>query len=151
MPSYFRDSFEIKTLLTTLHLPHDAIMCTADATSMYTNIQTTPALHIISQYTCDNENTTISHYNADALIEALHINSSTSLLSLVIVISSECLQKSIKLLQWTNGKMTTRKTTVSRTFHLICSCLKGGTATISDLCPVMSQATRDREKLHRMH
>jgi hypothetical protein len=42
--SYFQDSFELKKLLDGLELPPDARLFTVDATSVYTNIKTEPAL-----------------------------------------------------------------------------------------------------------
>ena len=49
-PSYFQDSFALKLLLDDLELPPNAQLFTADATSMYTNIKTQPALASIKKY-----------------------------------------------------------------------------------------------------
>lgn len=74
-PSYFKDSFVLKDLLMALGtLPSNAILFTSDATSMYTNIKTDPALTAISAYLQDpatQEN--FPHYIAEALIAALEI------------------------------------------------------------------------------
>jgi hypothetical protein len=48
--SFFKDSFELKKLLDELVLPPNALLFTADATSMYTNIRTAPALQAVSSY-----------------------------------------------------------------------------------------------------
>ena len=48
--SYFKDSFELKTILDTLEFPPNALLFTADASSMYTNIKTEPALSSIEEY-----------------------------------------------------------------------------------------------------
>ena len=42
--SYFKDSFALKTLLDSLDLPPNALLFTSDASSIYTNIRTAPAL-----------------------------------------------------------------------------------------------------------
>ena len=49
-PSYFQDTFALKGLLDALELPPNARIFTADATSMYTNIKTGPALQAIKDY-----------------------------------------------------------------------------------------------------
>ena len=72
-PTYFKDSFALKQSLQTLHLPPNALLFTSDAVSMYTNIQTEPALLVISNYLREHDNKTFRHYNATALIEALNI------------------------------------------------------------------------------
>jgi hypothetical protein len=74
-PSYFKDSFVLKDLLMALgKLPFNAILFTSDATSMYTNIRTDPALMVISAYLRDpSTQEKIPHYNAEALIAALEI------------------------------------------------------------------------------
>ena len=41
-PSYFQDSFTLKTTLATLNIPPNALLFTADAKSMCTIIQTGP-------------------------------------------------------------------------------------------------------------
>jgi hypothetical protein len=70
--SYFKDSFELKKKLDSLNLPPNALLFTSDATSMYTNIDTEPALESISEY-LRQEQGNYNHYNAVTLIEALEI------------------------------------------------------------------------------
>ena len=61
MPDYFKDSKFLKEQLTTMDLPPGTMLPTADAMSMYTNIQTHPALNQIAQYFNGNQkNTNIS-------------------------------------------------------------------------------------------
>jgi hypothetical protein len=69
--SYFQDSFELKKLLDGLELPPNARLFTADATSMYTNIKTDPALSELSSYLRDKRKE--FSYPCDALIEALDL------------------------------------------------------------------------------
>jgi hypothetical protein len=71
--SFFRDSFDLKNLLDNLQLPPNALLFTSDATAMYTNIKTTPALDTISQYLREHERTLFNHYQSESLISALHI------------------------------------------------------------------------------
>ena len=54
-----------------MDVPANAFLITADATSMYTNIKTGPALETISAYL--RENSSKFSYPTEALIEALHI------------------------------------------------------------------------------
>ena len=56
MPGYFKDSNLPKEQLTTIDLPPGTMILTLDATSMYTNIQTRPALNQIAQYFNGNNN-----------------------------------------------------------------------------------------------
>ena len=72
-PTYFKDSFALKQSLQSIHLPPNALLFTSDAVSMYTNIQTEPALHEISKYLREHDNKPFNHYNPTALIEALQI------------------------------------------------------------------------------
>ena len=53
-------------------LPSNALLFTSDATSMYTNIKTTPALECISNYLREIKDQ-FHHLHCEALIEALHI------------------------------------------------------------------------------
>jgi hypothetical protein len=49
-PSYFRDSFVLKDILDKMRLPPNALLFTSNATLMYTNIETTPALEEVSKF-----------------------------------------------------------------------------------------------------
>ena len=71
--SYFKDSFELKELLDKLRLPPNARFWKADATAMYTNIQTQPALDEISAYLRAEEGVNFHHYRSQTLIDALQI------------------------------------------------------------------------------
>jgi hypothetical protein len=70
--SYFRDSFVLKDILDKMRLPPNALLFTSDATSMYTNIKTTPALEEVSKF-LRNQQHTFGHYDRVALTEALHL------------------------------------------------------------------------------
>jgi hypothetical protein len=70
-PSYFKDSFELKTILDTLEFQPNALPFTADAHSMYTNIKTEPALASIGDYI--RNNTSMGDTKKEALIEAMKI------------------------------------------------------------------------------
>lgn len=72
-PSYFKDSFALKDLLDNMVLPENAMIFTADATAMYTNIPTEPALNLIAAYLRACEGTKFKHYTSDVLIDALHL------------------------------------------------------------------------------
>ena len=72
-PSFFKDSFELKAMLSELSLPNNSLLFTADATSMYTNIKTDAALTAISQYIREEFRTHPSPTYTQALISALHI------------------------------------------------------------------------------
>ena len=61
MPAYFMYSKAPKEQLTTMHLTSIIILITADVTSMYTNIQTRPALNQIVQYLNGNKTNLIVH------------------------------------------------------------------------------------------
>eukprot|EP00804_Cyclotella_cryptica_P011959 CCRYP_004435-RA/>CCRYP_004435-RA protein AED:0.36 eAED:0.36 QI:0/-1/0/1/-1/1/1/0/252 len=71
--SYFCDSYALKTLLDETFVAPGSLLFTSDATSMYTNIKTQPAIAHISEYLCGDERRTFTHYNPDAIIEAIHI------------------------------------------------------------------------------
>jgi hypothetical protein len=65
--SFFSSSFELKNQLIALWLPFTARLFTADAVSMYTNIDTPLALRAIHQYLCpvtDPGNTTMTAISA---------------------------------------------------------------------------------------
>jgi hypothetical protein len=71
--SYFRDSYALKTLLDEITVAPGSFLFTSDATSMYTNIRTKPAIAHISTYLRDEASRTFTHYDPEALIEAIHI------------------------------------------------------------------------------
>ena len=71
--SYFKDSFTLKDQLMNISIPPGGKLFTCDATSMYTNIRTGPAIEHISRYLRAECGKTYHHYNVDALIEAIHI------------------------------------------------------------------------------
>ena len=72
MPDYFKDSKVLKEQLTAMNLPPGTMLLTANATSMYTNIQTLPELNQIAQYF--NVNKTIyQHLPVHAILRALHL------------------------------------------------------------------------------
>jgi hypothetical protein len=70
--SYFKDSYDLKKLLDGLQLSPNALLFTSDATSMYTNIQTDPALECMGTYLRKNQHR-FQHYDAEVLVEALHL------------------------------------------------------------------------------
>ena len=72
-PSFFKDSFELKVMLSELCLPHNALLFTADSTLMYTHIKTDAALTVISQYIKEEFRTHPSPSYTNALTTALHI------------------------------------------------------------------------------
>ena len=53
--SYFQDSLILKKELNLQDIPSNARLFICDATSMYTNIQTGPALHRIGQFAFKNK------------------------------------------------------------------------------------------------
>lgn len=71
-PSYFKDSFVLKSLLDNLILPPNARLFTADAVSMYTNIKTKEALSAIGDFIMENRDE-FPHLDPDAVREALHL------------------------------------------------------------------------------
>ena len=72
MPTYFKDSFEFKAIIDALKVPPGGKSFTADAVSMYTNINTNGALSVICPFLRDNEDR-FGHYHAETLIRALEI------------------------------------------------------------------------------
>jgi hypothetical protein len=72
-PSYFQDSFELKKILEEIELPPNALLFTADATAMYTNIKTDPAIEELSSYLHENKHRKEFNYPCEALIEAINI------------------------------------------------------------------------------
>jgi hypothetical protein len=72
-PSYFRDSFAFKQLITPLTLPPGARLFTSDAKSMYTNIPTEPAITQVSAYLQAIAGNLFHHYNPPTLIDAIKI------------------------------------------------------------------------------
>ena len=69
--SYFKDSFELKAILDTLEFGPNALPFTADAVSMYTNIETNPALESIGNY-IENE-TNMADRKKEALIKGMNL------------------------------------------------------------------------------
>ena len=72
IPAYFKDSKLLKEQLTTMNLPPGTMLLTADVTSMYTNIQTLPALNQIAQYLNGNK-TKYQHLPVNAIPRALRL------------------------------------------------------------------------------
>lgn len=72
MPGYFKSSYELKEDLIPLKLPPNAVIFTADATSMYTNIDTDFALTIIEEFIEEHE-AKFPDLQFRALIPALHL------------------------------------------------------------------------------
>jgi len=71
--SYFRNTYALKTLIDKIIIDPGSRLFTSEATAMYTNIKTGPAIAHISKYIRDEAGRTFTHYNPDALIEAIHI------------------------------------------------------------------------------
>ena len=71
--SYFKDTFALKDLLDKLRLTPNERFWKADATAMYTNIKTPPALSEISAYLRREEGVSFHHYRSQTLIDALNI------------------------------------------------------------------------------
>ncbi|EJK59557.1 hypothetical protein THAOC_20197, partial [Thalassiosira oceanica] len=67
-----KSSYCLKEMLTPLDIPPNAVMFTADCTSMYTNIKTEVALDLIGNYLRENSNL-LEDCDVDALIDALHL------------------------------------------------------------------------------
>ena len=72
-PSFFQDTYSLKNLLSNIDIPPNALLFTADAKSMYTNIRTGPALAHISNFLCQEAGRTFHHYDTQALTEALDL------------------------------------------------------------------------------
>ena len=72
MPGYFKSSYELKEDLCSLTLPPNAVLFTADAVSMYTNIDTDHALQSIEDFIGENS-CKFPDLQDEALIEALHL------------------------------------------------------------------------------
>ena len=72
-PSYFKDSFEFKNIISQLTLPPGARLFTCDAKSMYTNIPTEPAIKHISTYLHSIHGKPFLHYQPSTLIDAIKI------------------------------------------------------------------------------
>ena len=70
MPDYFKDSKVLKEQLTAMNLPPGTMLLTADATSMYTNIQTHPKLNQMAQYFNGNK-TKYRYLPGDAILRSL--------------------------------------------------------------------------------
>jgi hypothetical protein len=70
--SYLQSSFALKNQLEALELPPNAVLFTADARAMYTNIPTQPCLDSITEYLHEHFDE-FTHVHHDALIAALNI------------------------------------------------------------------------------
>eukprot|EP00804_Cyclotella_cryptica_P010837 CCRYP_008763-RA/>CCRYP_008763-RA protein AED:0.42 eAED:0.52 QI:0/-1/0/1/-1/1/1/0/212 len=71
--SFFKDSFDLKSILSKLTVHPSARLFTADATSMYTNIKTDVALTLISELIRQELHKPQQPSYTEALISALHI------------------------------------------------------------------------------
>ena len=72
-PSYFKDSFALKDKLQQLKLPANALLCTYDAVSMYTDIDTTHCLEVLSTHLRKPALRMKFGYDSTTLIAALEI------------------------------------------------------------------------------
>ena len=72
MPAYFKYSKVLKHHLTTMELQPGTILLTVDATSVYTNIQTRPALNQIPQYFNGNK-TKYRHLPVNTMLRDLRL------------------------------------------------------------------------------
>jgi hypothetical protein len=71
-PAYFKSSYELKKMLTSITLPPNTFLFTADVVSMYTNIPTAKALSFISNHIRETAHE-FQDIPAEALVEALGI------------------------------------------------------------------------------
>jgi hypothetical protein len=71
-PAYFKSSQDLQTMLSTMVIPPHTFFFTAEAKSMYTNIDTNLALAYISSYIRDHA-AEFEFYSFEALVEALKI------------------------------------------------------------------------------
>ena len=71
-PSFFKNSFELKKILSTIKLPPNARVFSADAVSMYTNIPTDFALNRIGNYLREDPYAN-KHLNIPAVMKALRL------------------------------------------------------------------------------
>jgi len=55
LETYFKDSFVFKDIIDDLVFPPGSRLCTADAVSMYTTINTDAAMAVNSAFTIDNQ------------------------------------------------------------------------------------------------
>eukprot|EP00804_Cyclotella_cryptica_P004547 CCRYP_006895-RC/>CCRYP_006895-RC protein AED:0.33 eAED:0.54 QI:0/-1/0/1/-1/1/1/0/186 len=78
--SYFRDSYALKTLLDRTSITPGSLLFTSDATAMYTNIKTQPAIAHISKYLRDEAGRTFTHYNPNPSLKLSTLSSKTILL-----------------------------------------------------------------------
>ena len=72
--TYFKDSFALKNILDTLHIPPNVSLFTYDAISMYTNIDMEDCINRLSDYLHSPETWfSFKHYTPEALIEAIKL------------------------------------------------------------------------------
>jgi len=71
--SYTKNSFNIITDLKHLQIPEHALLFTADAKSMYTNIDTNIGINSIRQFLAENSNEIPTDFPKDFFIEVLNI------------------------------------------------------------------------------
>jgi hypothetical protein len=72
LPDYFKSSYELKKMLTSITIPPNTFLFTADAVSVYTNIPMTKALSFISNHIRETAHE-FQDIPVEALVEALGI------------------------------------------------------------------------------
>jgi hypothetical protein len=72
-PSYFKNSFALREELLQMELPPNAVLFTADAISMYTNIPTNTAMIVIKNLLMKYRNTLDPNYPVSAVMKGLSL------------------------------------------------------------------------------
>ena len=72
-PSYFKDSFTLREIVSNITIPPNALLFTADAVSMYTNIPTATAIPTISRLLRQHKQQRDNNYPLDAVKDALNL------------------------------------------------------------------------------